>query len=459
MPVTSKHISTWTRRDSILSQVLTFVNHGWPRRVADELKPFFNRHTELSTEMGCILWGPRVVVPTRGREQILQELHNSHPGMAKMKARARMFVWWPNIDKDIELTVKACNICQSHGPAQKHAPLHPWVWPDRPWSRLHVDFAGPYLGKMFLVTVDAHSKWLEVDIMTSATAQATIERLRRLFTVHGLPDTIVSDNGSAFTSQEFKEFVSSNGIKHVTTAPYHPASNGLAERAVQVLKAGLRRNTEGSLEFRLARTLFLYRTTPHSTTGVTPAHLLMGRELKTRLDLLRPHLRRHVEDQQERQSQTRNPTRLRCVEFRPGDQVFFHSFRYGTPWVPGKIVMVTGPVSVRIEGQDGRTERRHVDHVKHRITTGTSESRDLDTDCGRAFPEHPAPFRELTVDQHQPRDEPSQDPNRALPNQDPAPHHVDTSLATATGDEEVTPTAPEVRRSSRISRPPDRLDL
>ena len=93
---------------------------------------------------------------------------------------------------------------------------------------------------MSLVTTDALSKRMEVDIMNAATAEGTIERLRRMFKVHGLPDTIVSDNRSTFTSREFKEFVPSNGIKHLTTAPYHTLSNGLAGRPVEVLKSRLK---------------------------------------------------------------------------------------------------------------------------------------------------------------------------------------------------------------------------
>ena len=86
---------------------------------------------------------------------------------------------------------------------------------------------------MILVIVDAHSKWLDAHVVNSATSQATIQKLRSVFSTHGLLEVIVSDNGTSFTSKEFATFVHSNDIKHLTSAPYHPASNGLAERAVQ----------------------------------------------------------------------------------------------------------------------------------------------------------------------------------------------------------------------------------
>ena len=146
-----------------------------------------------------------------------------------------------------------------HKPAE--APLHPWEFPGRPWSRLHIDYAGPVQGKMISVIVDSYSKWIEAHVVTTATATATINKLRLTFATHGLPDIIVSDNGANFTSEEFAAFMKSNGIKHVRTAPHHPASNGLAERVVQTVKEGLRKQQGETLEIRLAKVLFHHRLT------------------------------------------------------------------------------------------------------------------------------------------------------------------------------------------------------
>ena len=108
------------------------------------------------------------------------------------------------------------------------ASLHPWEWPAHPWERLHIDYAGPFLGKMFLVVVDVYSKWLEIKMVPSATSAHTIAKLKCMFAMHALPQ-LVSNNGAVFTSGEFKEFLERNGIRHVRSSPYHPASNGLAE--------------------------------------------------------------------------------------------------------------------------------------------------------------------------------------------------------------------------------------
>ena len=105
--------------------------------------------------------------------------------------------------------------------------------------------------------------------MNVATSYATIEELRRMFAAHGLPEVLVSDNGTAFSSGEFLEFTKRNCIRHVKTAPYHPSSNGQVERAVQTFKEAIKKNSTDSLQTRVSRFLFNYRNTPHSTTGVS----------------------------------------------------------------------------------------------------------------------------------------------------------------------------------------------
>ena len=104
------------------------------------------------------------------------------------------------------------------------SPLHPWAWPTVPWERVHADFAGPVMGKMLFVVTDTHSKWPEVCVMDSTTSSNTIFVLREMFARYGLPRQVVSDNGPQFTSEEFKQFLHANGVKHITTAPHHNGS-------------------------------------------------------------------------------------------------------------------------------------------------------------------------------------------------------------------------------------------
>ena len=262
-PVTSQRIATWTKRDTVLSQVLDMTRRGiFPQHPSDDLKPYVTRKNELSIQDDVLLWGNRVIIPPPGRQILLEELHQTHPGIVRMKSLARTIIWWPKMDADIESFVRSCDKCQVDRHAPARAPLHPWMFTDRPWSRLHIDYCGPISGKMLLVIVDSHSKWIEVH-----TSTVTIEHLRKTFSTHGIPDAIVSDNATCFCSEEFEHFCAMNGVKHITPAPYHPSSNGLAERAVQTVKEGIGRIDGGSLETRLCRFLFAYHITPQSTTN------------------------------------------------------------------------------------------------------------------------------------------------------------------------------------------------
>ena len=150
LPVTSEHIRTWSRKDPILSRVIRYVNKGWPKNLDQKVKPYESRKNELSTLDDCLLWGARIVIPPQGQKLILNELHDTHIGMTRMKSLARMHVWWPQLDRDIEQLVKGCHQCQVDQPEPPKAPLQPWSWPSRPWSRLHIDYAGPLYGKMCL---------------------------------------------------------------------------------------------------------------------------------------------------------------------------------------------------------------------------------------------------------------------------------------------------------------------
>ncbi|KAJ7983700.1 hypothetical protein DPEC_G00373820 [Dallia pectoralis] len=219
-----------------------------------------------------------------------------------MKARPVPYAIRPKVEADLDALVnnKVRNIPQL-------APLHPWDWPEEAWHRIHVDFAGPFEDRMFLVMVDAHSKWPEVAIMKSTTAGKTIEKLGEVFSRFGSPLQLVSDNGPQLVSQEMTTFLQVNGVQHIRSAPYHPSTNGLAERFVQTMKHALKASQgQGTLHQRLHSFLLSYRNTPHATTKASPASLLMKRELRTSFDLLRPPTTKEiVQRQQERQVERR----------------------------------------------------------------------------------------------------------------------------------------------------------
>ena len=319
-PLTATQIKWWVDKDPLLSRVRENVRRGWRDSVEAAMQPYQSRQAELSVHDGCLLWGSRVVIPPQGRAAVITLIHEGHPGITRMKRLARGYVWWPGMDRELEDAVKHCVKCQEHQKAPAKAPMHPWEWPERPWARVHIDYAGPIQGKMVLVIVDAHSKWLEAHIVQTANSRATIEKLRSVFATHGLPELLVSDNGSPFTSAEFTAFTQKNGIKHLTSAPYHPASNGLAERAVQTLKTAIKKGPTGvPLETLITRFLFQYRL------------------------------------RQER-------------SFVVGDPVSVRNQGSGPPWLAGLITTVVSPQRMVVLLEDGRSMERHVDHLHRRAT-------------------------------------------------------------------------------------------
>lgn len=311
------------------------------------------------------------MVPPQGRERVIKQLHEAHPGITVMKGISRAYVWWPSLDKDIQKCVETCEKCQVNRKMSPETPLSMWEWPKTPWSHIHIDFAGPFMGKRFMVVVDAHSKWLEVEVMTSITAEVTIEKLRKMFACFGLPETIVSDNGATFTSAAFAEFIKRNSIKHLTCAPFKLASNGQAERAVQTSKNGIKKMTDGSLKTKSSRFLFSYRNLPHSTTGVSPTSLMFKRDLRVPLSLVHPNIQSRVVAKQNQQKAAHDAHAKEKI-ISVGDKVFVRSYLGGPRWLPG-VVTDHSSKQLWVELNDGRMVRKHVDQVRPRYTNDADQ--------------------------------------------------------------------------------------
>ena len=114
---------------------------------------------EFTVEDVCLLRGTRVVIPSKYQQEVLSELHLNHPRMARKKSLARLHVWWPNLDSDIEQTVRDCTDCQANRCKTPLKVNDPWLWPMRPWKHLHVDFAGAFNRGVFLIVLRQSLKW------------------------------------------------------------------------------------------------------------------------------------------------------------------------------------------------------------------------------------------------------------------------------------------------------------
>lgn len=242
---------------------------------------------------------------------ILKQIHKGHPGIERMKAIARSYVYWPGIDKEIEQFVKTCHNFASAAKSPIKVPLASWYTPTHPWQRFHADYAGPINGEYYLIVVDAFSKWPEIYPTQTITAQRTIEIMEDIFARFGIPETLVTDNGTQFTSEMFQTFCLSRGIQHFRTPAFNPSSNSQAERFVDTFKRGLQKHINGeTIRKHLPTFLKQYRSTPNSNAPdkVSPAEALMGRPMRTVLDLLKPSVQRqlHKDDSKLRQKRQYN---------------------------------------------------------------------------------------------------------------------------------------------------------
>ena len=360
VPLTARAIALETGRDPVLNKVRKLILVGWPQYNNDvELQPYFQRKTELSVEQDCVMWGTRVVIPMSVRSTLLLDLHSEHMGVVRMKAMARQYLWWPKLNSDIEEMARMCTSCREQDPMPAKSTAASWDWPTGPWRRLHLDFAGAFLNHMFLIVIDAHSKWLEVFPMKIATSETTISVLRKLFAQFGLPEHIVTDNGTQFTSVKFKNFLLNNHIRHTCSAPGHPATNGAAERYVGYFKHQMKKmdSLEISLEEKLARFLLAYRTTPHPATNETPCNMLMKRHLRTRFSALQPNLQLRKEIEVFEKN-------VHSPKFKVGESVYVLNLRSGPRWIPGVIVDVLNKsYSVQMSGI---VTKRHEDQLRPR---------------------------------------------------------------------------------------------
>jgi hypothetical protein len=250
-PADANLIRKETGKDPVLAQVIRYTKEGWPKKTkvatpnnhpysVDSFKKLQN---SLSVTDGCLFHGARLVIPGSLQKKVLDILHLGHFGSQRMKQLARTAVYWPGIDANIEETSRGCTGCGEQQNLPAKAPVHPWILPEKPWSRLHIDHAVNFLGSNWLVAVDAYSKYPCIHQTASTSTKATIDLLEEDFAHFGYPHTLVTDNATTFTSEEFQEWCKSKGIVHLTGAPYHPATNGAAERLVQTFKSALKKSS------------------------------------------------------------------------------------------------------------------------------------------------------------------------------------------------------------------------
>lgn len=286
-----------TSDDATLAKVKEYVTSSWPphKLVPSHLLPYFMLRNELSVVNNLLLRGERLVVPQSLAHQVISTAHEAHPGIVRTKARLRERFWWPGMDRQTEVAIQNCSVCQKADKSAKTAPapLQPVPFPERPWQKVTIDIVGPLERapqdcRFAITLVDYFFKWPEVQFSNEVSTRTITNFLLSIFSREGYPDEIVTDNGPRFSSREFSQFLDERGIRLTHSSVYYPQANGLVERFNRVFKdfVQVAALEHGPLRQAALEYLGVYRCTPHVTTGVAPALLLHGRLPRTRLDII-----------------------------------------------------------------------------------------------------------------------------------------------------------------------------
>ena len=185
-----------------------------------DLQPYEQYKAELSAINGLLVYMDRIVIPSNLRTDMLNRLHESHQGTTKCLDNAHTCMWWPSITREVKEMVNSCMECQETRPAQRQAPLKPTEIPSRPWEKVSTDLC-EHEGKTYLVVIDQYSRWIKVKALPSATSGAVISRFKDIIATHGIMDTLMSDKGPQFVSQEFTEFAAKYGFCQISSSPHN----------------------------------------------------------------------------------------------------------------------------------------------------------------------------------------------------------------------------------------------
>ncbi|KAI7814577.1 hypothetical protein IRJ41_021834 [Triplophysa rosa] len=230
----SKQIAAETEKDKDLQMVIKHLNEGWPRGTCSQ---YYNIRTELSVVKGLLLRQNRIVIPQSLRPDMMRRLHEGHLGAEKCKRRARIAVYWPRMNGDID--------------------------------RMN-----------YLLVIDYLSNYPEMALLPNTSAACVISYMNSIFARHGIPQIVCSDNGPCYSSKEFQDFAVEYDFKHVTSSPLYPQSNGKAEKGVHIVKQLLKKAASCKGDPYLALLNYLASPLEH---GMSPAEILMGRKLRTTL--------------------------------------------------------------------------------------------------------------------------------------------------------------------------------
>ena len=356
-----------TALDSTLQELIQTIMTGWPharKDVSPHLSPYFDYRDELSAHNGIAYRADRVIIPTSMRKEMKQRVHTGHLGINSCIRRARDVMYWPGMSAEIRQHVETCGTCSTYCNAQpKESPITSDT-PDRPWVKVATDLF-EFGGKEYLIIVDYHSGFFEVDRLHDTSSNTVIMKLKAHFLRYGAPITLISDNGPQYSSGLFKRFSNEWQFTHVTSSPGYSQSNGAAEAAVKTMKRLLRKCKAIGEEPFLA--LLNLRNTPSKNHTSSPVQRLFGRRTRSLLPtseakLTQTHQSPVLRDQRLPHSTGQNRD-LKTLQI--GDNVRMQPIRtQEREWKEGTVTDVLPYRSFEVTDHNGRQYRRNRRHLR-----------------------------------------------------------------------------------------------
>ncbi|UYV81904.1 K02A2.6-like [Cordylochernes scorpioides] len=342
---TAEQIRQQNCKDQTMQVLVNLIRKGWPKskyKVPREAMEYWKFRDELTEQDGMIYKGQKVIyiIPKTLRSELLNRVHASHHGVAASLAKARQAIFWPGMNQSIKETVEKCKACLAYQPNQTKETIMCHETPILPWNKIGMDIFKVETTQ-YLITVDYYSSFWELDILEHTTSESIIECCKKNFSRHGIPETLITDNGPQFISREFQKFLKTWKVVQITSSPYHSQSNGKAESAVKSAKM---------LQEDLWLAILEWRNTPLKDLGFSPNQALISRRTQTLIpihkNLLKPEVQLNARD---------------LTKLNPGQSISV-KLKEKDKWRMGKCISAQDPRSyiVEVDGHEYRRNRRDI---------------------------------------------------------------------------------------------------
>lgn len=355
-----------TSNDPDMCELVEVVRRGWPEKrysCPSSVLEYWNFRDQVTVNEGIVMKSQKVVIPRSLRQEMMDKVHSGHMGVDKCLQRARDVIFWPKMSSDITDMVLKCTTCLERRNSNPKEPILPRAVPEYPWQTIATDLFS-WNEQDFIVAVDYYSRFFEVERLSNTHSSTVIQKLKGIFARYGIPQVVVSDNGPQYSSEEFRKFAKVYDFQHETSSPHHPASNGLAEKYVQIVKRILSKAKADNRDPYLA--MLEYRTSP-VCGSYSPSQLLMGRKLRSVLPItttqLKPrtpdpeHVRANIQASRTLQKKYHDARSVPLKPLHVGDPIRIQ--QANGLWKPGMVTQKHSERSYIVSANDGGTYRRN----------------------------------------------------------------------------------------------------